>query len=142
MKLAALAMCLVSAVASAQTLTCTDAAPGAPRLPFPPASIKPACLPTPLGIVIESNSVGAAAAWWCPGLTQGAWSTPPALYLYAVRWSAVKPEMMADVLRLFEGGASQQAVQATTAKYQTQSVMEMCDVWGPAWARILASKPK
>lgn len=111
-----------------------------PPLPVPAASA-PAGLPMQWGgsctAAVEANTVGAAAALFCPRPVG-----PAAAYLYAVRWSAVTPAMAADFAMLgLPGGDGRERVRAFQAKYQTANVWDMCDVWGPARERFNAAMP-
>ena len=107
-----------------------------------PAAVRPAGLPQQLGGqctlgVIEANANGAAAAYWCAHPAPA----PATLYLYAVRWSAITPAMLADYAQLGLPGDNAERIRAMQAKYQTANVADMCDVWGPAIARINAAMP-
>ena len=106
------------------------------------AAVRPAGLPPQLSgtcgtPVLESNTTGAAAAYWCTNPPPA----PPALYLYAVRWSAITAPMLADFARLGLPGDNAARIVAMQAKYQTESVWDMCDVWEPARERINAAMP-
>lgn len=83
--------------------------------------------------LIEANAIGGAAAMVCPQTGK-----PPLVYLYAVRWSVVTPEMVADFTALGLPGDSKERIRAMQAKYQTMNAWDMCDVWGPMRERVNA----
>jgi hypothetical protein len=126
---------------------CVDRAPLPLQMPAKPIGLPPA-LPAPAiapptssstncgPAMLEANAVGGAAAYYCrqPG---GA----PVLYLYAVRWSAVTPAMVADFAALGLPGDNAERIRAMQATYQTSNVYDMCDVWGPMRERINAAMP-
>jgi hypothetical protein len=133
--LTALACVLVSLPAHGQPVTfplpaCIDR----PLLPVPAVSA-PAGLPAQWGgscsLTLESNSKGGAALLVCPQP-----SGPPRHNLYAVRWPAVTPAMMADAAMLGLPGDNAARVQAMLARYGTLHVLDMCDVWGHARDRF------
>ncbi len=105
-----------------------------------PAPAAPECLPAALGgpgaLILEANSVGAAAAWWC---------APPggrvALKLYAVRWASMTPGMALDAAALGLPGDNAARIKAMLERHQTGSSLDMCDVWGPIRDRINAAMP-
>lgn len=86
--------------------------------------------------VIDFNTTGGAAAWWCPG------RFAPTLTLYAVRWDAMTDPLRADLSALASqpdhaGIERMQAAHATTPL--GSDVLR--PVWEPAKARMLASRP-
>ena len=106
------------------------------------AALRPAGLPPQYGgtcsaPIIESNATGAAAAYWCAASPP----SPPALYLYAVRWNAMTVPMLADFALLGLPGDNAERIRAMRAKYQTENVWDMCDVWEPMRGRINAAMP-
>ena len=135
-------LALLSTAAQAQlALPLQPCSADRPDLPVP-AAVRPAGLPQQFGGqctlgVIEANATGAAAAYWCARPAPA----PAALYLYAVRWSAITPSMLADYAMLGLPGDNAERIRAMQAKYQTANVADMCDVWGPAIDRINASMP-
>ena len=144
---AAVALVLLAALMVATTAQAQIALPLLPCMdivtPRPvTTALRPAGLPPQYGgtcslPIIESNATGAAAAYWC--------ATPPpaspALYLYAVRWSAVTVPMLADFALLGLPGDNAERIRAMRAKYQTENVWDMCDVWEPMRERINAAMP-
>jgi len=96
----------------------------------------PACMPTAGSVVIESNAIGTAIAWWCKGEAE------PKLYLYAARWEFLTTPKITELLGLFSANTTPQSVQTLQTKYQTENILDICDVWGPAWPKIVAAKPK
>lgn len=105
-------------------------------------AVRPAGLPPQLGgsctaPIIESNATGAAVAWWCPRAAP----QPPLLHLYAVRWDYINATLLLDYATLGLPGDNAERVRAMTARYQNQSVWDMCDVWEPMRERINAAMP-
>lgn len=137
----AFALLLLAGPALAQTWLTSPCSVAGPLYPVPTTAAKPQCLPAPKGAgtapIVESNIAGAAAAWWCkqPG------GKPPVLYLYAVRWEAITPALVTDLVLGALAGARTGAIQTATLKHQTTDIRDMCDVWGPAVPRIAAAKP-
>lgn len=145
----------VGAVATlAATLLAPALAPAQvpwPQLPCiisPPQHALPNPVPRPVGTpqqlqgsctaVYEANAIGGAVAFWCRQRAP----KPPVLYLYAVRWSAVTPEMLADIAKLgLPGADNRDRIRDMQARHQTQHVLDMCDVWGPMRERIDAARP-
>lgn len=130
-------------LAAAQTWLVSDCVVSAePLFAVPTTAAKPVCLPAPTGagtaMIVESNDAGAAAAWWCKATSK---AKGPTLYLYAVRWESLTTAMLADAALVGLSGAKAAGIQAHLLKYQTSSIRDMCDVWGPARERILAAKP-
>jgi hypothetical protein len=113
-----------------------------PLYPVPTTATKPAVLPSPKGAgtvpIVEVNDAGVAVAWW----KNPTKTTPPVLYLYAVRWDAITPGLATDLLGIALASSPTAAIQSTTLKHQTEHILDMCDVWGPAAARITAAKPQ
>ena len=132
----ALALLFLFAVASAEA-QCPG---GRSAMPIAPRSVGvaplPACMPTAGSVVIESNAAGTAIAWWCKGEAE------PKLYLYAARWEFLTTPKITELLSFFSDGATPASVQALQTKYQTENILDICDVWGPAWPKIVAAKPK
>ena len=145
---AAVALVLLAALMFAATAQAQIALPLLPCMdivtPHPLTTpLRPAGLPPQYGgscslPIIESNATGAAAAYWCATPPPA----PPALYLYAVRWSAVTVPMLADFALLGLPGDNAERIRAMRAKYQTENVWDMCDVWQPMRERINAAMPK
>lgn len=135
-------LALLSTAAQAQlAVPLQPCAADRPDLPVP-AAVRPAGLPQQLGGqctlgVFEANANGAAVAYWCAHPAP----TPATLYLYAVRWSAITPAMLADYAQLGLPGDNAERIRAMQARYQTANIADMCDVWGPAIDRINASMP-
>ena len=122
---------------SVPLLPCTAiVTPRALDLPVRPAGVPDALKlqdPSVLSCktIVEVNTVGGAAAMWCG----------TKLYLYAVRWTSVNQQMMADFMDLAMPGDTPEKMRAMQAKYQDTNVWDMCDVWGPARDRINAAMP-
>ena len=106
-----------------------------------PLPVKPIGLPVQLKgsctTVLEANTEGAAAAFWCKQTAP----KPSILYLYAVEWSAITPAMVTDYATLGLPGDNRARIQSMQVKYQTKNVLDMCNVWGPARDRINAARP-
>ncbi len=106
----------------------------APRPIGTPVQLKGSC-----ATVLEANDVGGAVAFWCRQTAP----KPPLLYLYAVRWSAITPDMLLDAAMLgLPGGDNRDRIQAMQQRHQTEHVLDMCDVWDGMRARIDAAKPQ
>lgn len=139
----AAAMLAGAAIAQAQSLAVPLQPCVVDRPDWPvPAPAQPPGLPLQLGgsctlATLEANAIGAAAAFWCARPAP----LPAALSLYAVRWSALTPAMLADYAQLGLPGDNAERIRAMLAKHQTANVADMCDVWGPAIARINAAMP-
>lgn len=149
--LTSLALALVSLGVAAQVTlplpACADRPPlplqtpakpiGLP-VPLPPLPASPTAPGQPIDCgapMLEANAIGGAAAFMCKS------AAGPVLYLYAVRWSALTPAMVADFAALALPGDNAERIRAMQATYQTSNVYDMCDVWGPMRDRINAAIP-
>jgi len=141
--LIAIAGLLLASIVNAQVSLPLPPCENRPPLPLQ-VPTRPAGLPPPLteaptceAPMLEANAIGGAAAWFCKPAIGGA----PVLYLYAVRWSALTPAMVADLAQLALPGDNAERIRAMQAKHQTTNVFDMCDVWGPMRERINSSIP-
>jgi len=101
-----------------------------------------ACTPAEIGgtgtrSVIELNTTGGAAAWWCPGPFK------PSLALYAVRWDALTDPLRADLAALPAAADHLVAIERMRAAHVTMPLASdaLRPVWLPARDRIAAARP-
>ena len=121
-----------------------------PDLPIPPCVTEPTgiyplqpvtappTLPRELGgtgtkAIVEVNLNGGVAGWWSIVDGQRRFSA------YAVRWSAVTPEMRSDFMGLFSIPLEQrrEAIRVMLEKHQRQNFFNMGDVWCGDWRRLM-----
>lgn len=124
--------------------TFCGAVPRVPPLPVPPPPRSAPGLPKQLkGTVctealVTADIKGAAAGWWCPKVTP----ENAQLALYAVKWDAITLPMLIDFGSLLLPGVDTAVrLLEMQTKYQSLSILDMCDIWNPLAARLNAIYP-
>lgn len=106
---------------------CTPAPDGTP--------VAPTSIATPM--IVETNSVGAAVAWYCSdGFT---WTRS----MYVLRWDAATPPLLQAVTSVLQANDKAAAISTVAATYATTPLDDpkLVEVYAPAITRITAAKP-
>jgi hypothetical protein len=109
-----------------------------PPLPVPPPPRFAPGLPKQLKgpcteFLLTGNWKGGAVGWWCPKITP----EKAQIAIYAVTWESLTLPMLVDagmLLMPFVDTAAKMLEMQT--KYQSLSILDMCDIWGPLAPRL------
>jgi hypothetical protein len=88
--------------------------------------------------LITGNWKGGAVGWWCPKVTP----EKAQIAIYAVTWESLTLPMLIDFGMLLMPGVDNAAkMLEMQTKYQSLSILDMCDIWNPIAARLNAIYP-
>jgi hypothetical protein len=88
--------------------------------------------------LITGNWKGGAVGWWCPKVTP----EKAQIAIYAVTWESLTLPMLVDFGMLLMPGVDNSAkMLEMQTKYQSLSILDMCDIWNPIAARLNAIYP-
>lgn len=98
-------------------------------------AVTPTSASTPM--IVETNTVGAAVAWYCSDGFVWAQS------LYVLRWDASTPQLLQAVTSVMQASDKAAAISTVAATYATTPLDDpkLVEVYAPAITRIIAAKP-